>query len=329
MSSQVNLGDVSSSILVVDDQAFNLEVMEGLLYREGYKVLTASDAEEALKVIQREHVDLAILDVMMPGMNGFELCRRLKTMFQKRFFPIILVTALAELDDKITGLKAGADDFLTKPFHSIELVTKIRSLLRLQKLQGELDRFEDVMLTLAIIIEAKAPYTKGHSERVGRLAMEFASHLGMPPDECDLLFKAGVLHDIGKAAIGDHVLLKTENLSEEEVKLFNDHTCIGETICRPLLSARPVLPVIRNHHERWDGKGFPDGLKGEEIPYYARIVSIANSFDAVVSTRPCPPHISIEEAVGRMEQETASGQWDPGLLKSFGEMMKDQRGFNI
>lgn len=325
----MNLASEGSSILVVDDHAFNLEVMEGLLYREGYKVLTATDAEKALELIGRERVDLAILDVMMPGMNGFELCRKLKEMFQKTFFPIILVTALTELDDKITGLKAGADDFLTKPFHSIELVTKIRSLLTLQKLQGELDNSEGVILTLAVAIEAKAPYTNGHSERVGRLAMEFGSYLGMPQGDRDLLFRGGMLHDIGKVGIEDKVLRKTEDLTEEETILLRNHTLIGETICKPLRSVKPILPVIRNHHERWDGRGFPDGLKGEEIPYFARIVAIANSFDAMVSVRPSRPQITLEEAVGRMTKEEASGQWDPGLLKSFCEMIKDQRGLNL
>ncbi len=329
MTSQVNPGNGSPLILVVDDHAFNLEVMEGLLYREGYKVVTASGGDEALEIIKREHVDLAILDVMMPGMNGFELCRRLKAKFEKRFFPVILVTALTELEDKITGLQAGADDFLTKPFHSLELATKIRSLLKLQKLQRELDHSEDVLLTLAVVIEAKDPYTKGHSERVGCMAMEFASHLGLPQGDRDLLFKAGVLHDIGKVGIEDCILHKTGELTEREMSLLRDHTRIGETICKPLQSARPILPVIRNHHERWDGKGFPDGLKGEEIPYFARIVAIADSFDAMVSTRPYRPHITIDEAVDLMVREEVSGQWDPSLLNSFSELMKNQRGFNI
>jgi putative two-component system response regulator len=324
MAPQVNQENANCSILVVDDHAFNLEVMEGLLYGEGYKVLTASGGEEALKIAAGETVDLAILDVMMPGMNGFELCKRLKTMFGKGFFPVILVTALTELEDKIAGLQAGADDFLTKPFHTVEFLTKIRSLLKLRTLQYAVEHSEDVIMALATSCEAKDPRSKGHSERVGNLAMELASYLGMQQDDSELLFKAGVLHDIGKIGIREDIVYKTTDLTEEEMRLFREHTRIGEDICKPLFSARHVLPAIRSHHERWDGRGFPDGLKGEDIPFFARVVAIANSFDAMVSNGPHRPHFSAGEAVLRMEQERFSGQWDPGLLRSFSGMMKDR-----
>ena len=305
----------------------NLEVMEGLLYREGYKVLTAPNAVEALKVLDEAKVDLAILDVMMPGMNGFDLCRRLKSLSGKRFFPVILVTALSELEDKITGLEAGADDFLTKPFHTIELLTKIRSLLRLRKLQSELDHSEDIILTLAIAIEAKDPYTKGHSERVGTLSMEFGSHLGIPEEDRHLLFKAGVLHDIGKIGVDNFILHKRGYLTKDEFRLIREHVLIGENICFPLHSARRVLPVIRHHHERWDGTGFPDGLKGEAIPLMARITAITDTFDAMVSIRPYRAPFSVEQAISRIEKERDLGQWDPELAEKFVEMMKGQEGF--
>ncbi len=327
--SRVSAEDKDAAILVVDDHAFNLELMEGLLYREGYRVLTAPDAETALGLFRKEEVDLAILDVMMPGMNGYDLCRKLKSMTDRRFFPVVLVTALSEMEDKITGLEAGADDFLTKPFHTMELVTKIRSLLRLRKLQSHLDHSEDVILTLAIAIEAKDPYTKGHSERVGSLSMELGGFLGMSEDDRDSLFKAGVLHDIGKLGIEDRVLHKAEDLTDQEAKLVKDHVLIGETICMPLSSARHILPVIRNHHERWDGQGFPDRLKGKDIPLFARIVAITDSFDAMVSLRPYRSPFTIDEAVGRMKAEKFLGQWDPDILEGFIEMMKNQRGFII
>ncbi len=328
-SSRLNVEDRNAAILVVDDHTFNLELMEGLLYREGYRVLTAPDANTALAIFRRESVDLAILDVMMPGMNGFDLCRKLKSMSEKRFFPVVLVTALSQMDDKITGLEAGADDFLTKPFHTTELLTKVRSLLRLKKLQSELDHSEDVILTLAIAIEAKDPYTKGHSERVGSLSGELGGFFGLSGEDRGSLFKAGVLHDIGKLGIEDRILHKAENLTEQEAKLVRDHVLIGETICMPLYSARHILPVIRNHHERWDGKGFPDGLRGEEIPIFARIVAITDSFDAMVSLRPYRSPFTAADAVGRMEREKESGQWDPTLLAGFIEMMRREREFII
>jgi putative two-component system response regulator len=319
-------GDGNPSILVVDDLPFNLEVLEGILFREGYRVLPASDAREALDVIDRSPVDLAVLDVMMPGMNGFDLCRKLKTISGKRFFPVILVTALNELEDKIKGIEAGADDFLTKPFHTIELVTKIRSLLRLRKLQSELDHSEDIILTLAIAIEAKDPYTKGHSERVGALASDFAEWLGLPGEDRGLLYKAGILHDIGKIGIDDYTLRKKGNLTENEMSTVREHVVIGENICMPLHSARKVLPIIRHHHERWDGTGFPDGLKGNEIPFLARLIAVTDAYDAMVSMRPYRSPFSEDAALDMMDNEKESGQWDPELVGRFIEMIKARRG---
>lgn len=316
----------NSSILVVDDLPVNLELMEGLLYREGYRVLTALNAEEAISITEHDPVDLAVLDVMMPGINGYDLCRLLKIKYSKRFFPVILVTALNELEDKIRGLEAGADDFLTKPFHTIELTTKIRSLLRLRKLQSELDHSEDIIMTLAIAIEAKDVYTKGHSERVGTLSMEFGAFLGLPDEDRHLLFKGGVLHDIGKIGIDDFILHKTGTLTERELSQVKDHVIIGQNICTPLHSAQKILPVIRHHHERWDGTGFPDGLKGEQIPLFARIVAIADAFDAMVSIRPYRAPYSSEEAITMLENERHSGQWDPTLVRSFTEMMQRHGG---
>jgi cyclic di-GMP phosphodiesterase len=326
MSSELNIEKGNSSILVVDDMPFNLEVMEGILYREGYRVVTASNAGEALQVIESKPVDLAVLDVMMPGMNGFDLCRKLKSLAGRRFFPVVLVTALNELDDKIAGLEAGADDFLTKPFHTVELIAKIRSLLRLRKLQGELDHSEDIILTLAVAIEAKDPYTKGHSERVGNLSMDFASYIGLPSGDQHLLYKAGVLHDIGKIGVDDYILHKSDDLTAGELKSIREHVIVGEHICKPLHSARKILPAIRHHHERWDGTGFPDRLRGDEIPFFARIVAITDTFDAMVSKRPYRAAFSPKEALGRMEQEKSQDQWDPALIDRFICMTRERLG---
>lgn len=328
MSSDIRIENIetgNSSILVVDDMPFNLEVMEGILCREGYQVITASGASEALKLIEERPVDLAILDVMMPGMNGFDLCRKLKSLAGKKFFPVVLVTALNELDDKITGLEAGADDFLTKPFHTIELITKLRSLLRLKKLQGELDHSEDVILTLAIAIEAKDPYTKGHSERVGKLSTEFAAYIGLSAEEQALLYKAGILHDIGKIGVDNHILHKKDNLTDDELRSIREHSLIGEQICKPLQSARLILPVIRHHHERWDGTGFPDGLRGNEIPFFARIITVTDTFDAMVTMRPYRAAFSREEALMIMEREKLEDQWDPDLIDKFIRMMRERQ----
>jgi len=315
-----------SSILIVDDLKVHLELMEAIFETEGYKVFTAQNAGEAIQLTESLSPDLAILDVMMPGMSGYDLCKRLKERYGARFFPIILVTSLAELEDKIAGIEAGADDFISKPFKSIELITRVRSLLKLKRLQEELDHSESVILTLAVALDSKDPYTKGHSERVATLSAEFAAFIGLPEKEQSLIKKAGTLHDIGKIGIGDFILHKTGILTKEELRLIEQHTVIGENICRPLRSLSSILPAIRHHHERWDGMGFPDGLKGEDIPLMARILAIADSFDAMVSERPYRSPASMEEAIRRMALERSSGQWDPSFLNRFIDMMRKKKG---
>ena len=316
------IGEEKASILIVDDLEVHLELMEAIFEKEGCHVLTAHNADEALRLLEKSSPDLAILDVMMPGMNGYDLCKRLKEKSGARFFPVILVSSLSELEDKIAGIEAGADDFITKPFKSIELTTKVRSLLKFKKLQEELDHSESVILTLAVALESKDPYTKGHSERVGNLSAEFAAFIGLPEKEQTIIKKAGIIHDIGKIGIGDHILHKSDILTKEEVIFIEQHTVIGEKICMPLYSLSVILPIIRHHHERWDGEGFPDGLKGEQIPIMARILSIVDTFDAMVSERPYRRPISIEKAAKKMEEEKNFGQWDPVLLEKFVEMMR-------
>lgn len=310
------------TILIVDDIPSHLELMEALLGREFFDFLTASNGTEALQVIEESSPDLAIIDVMMPGMDGYELCKRLKTMAGSKFFPVIMVTALNELEDKIKGLEAGADDFFSRPFHSVELLTKVRSLLRLRELQKELDHSEDIIITLAIAIEAKDPYTKGHSERVAKFSSSFARFIGLSENEQNLINKAGVIHDIGKIGIREGILQKSGSLSEDDLQLIRQHPVIGENICKPLSSLQAVLPAIRHHHERWDGRGYPDRLKGNEIPFMARILGIADGFDAIVSERPYRKGTTTEMALRKIEVEGVEGQWDPELLQKFIEMMR-------
>ncbi|HCC69459.1 MAG TPA: metal-dependent phosphohydrolase [Nitrospiraceae bacterium] len=311
-----------SSILVVDDLQVHLELLEAIFEKEGWRVITACNGSEAIHVAENSSPDLAILDVMMPGMSGYDLCKNLKHRYGARFFPVILVTSLSELKDKVAGIEAGADDFISKPFQPLELITRVRSLLKLKRLQEELDHSESVILTLAVALESKDPYTKGHSERVGNLSEELVAFIGLSEKEQNLIKKAGALHDIGKIGISDSILHKKGILTKEEHNLIKQHTVIGENICRHLCSLRAVLPAIRHHHERWDGRGFPDRLSGDKIPLMARILSIADTFDAMVSERPYRETASIVEAIKKMEAEKDLGQWDPSLLNKFVEMMK-------
>ena len=237
-----------ASILIVDDLEVHLELMEAIFEKEGCHVLTAHNADEALQIFEKSSPDMAIIDVMMPGMNGYDLCKRLKEDKGARFFPVILVTSLSETEDKIAGIESGADDFISKPFKSIELTTKARSLLKLKRLQEELDHSETVILTLAVALEAKDPYTKGHSERVGNLSAEFAAFIGFPEKEQVIIKKSGLIHDICKIGIGDNILHKDGLLTKEEIRFIEQHAIIGEKICMPLCSLSALLPIIRHHH---------------------------------------------------------------------------------
>lgn len=310
------------SVLVVDDVQPNLELMEAVFHKEGLKVHSALNADAALSIYTKERIDIAVLDVMMPGMNGFELCRRLKNFSEKDFLPVVLVTALNEKKNRIIGLEAGADDFITKPFDTQELLAKIRSLLRLKELHEQLDHSENIIFSLVLTLEARDLYTKGHSTRVGDLASEFGAYLGFPSRDQGVLKKAGVLHDIGKMALSETILKKPSSLTSDEVDEIRRHPTLGEDICRPLKSLREMLPGIRHHHERWDGNGFPDNLHGDTIPLMARILSIIDAFDAMVSIRPYRGKRSLDDVISIMEKEKLSGQWDPELTGIFIRMMR-------
>lgn len=311
----------SPSILVVDDVQSNLELMEAIFLCEGYRVHAALGSHSAFNIFMKCTVDLAVLDVMMPGVDGFELCRRFKEISRKRFFPVILLTALSDKKSRIKGIESGADDFISKPFDTAELIIKTKSLLKLKAFQEELDHSENIILTLAVAMEARDPYTKGHSTRVSEISVEFVSFLGLPPKEREEMKKAGILHDIGKICLSESLLRKPGTLTEEELKEIKRHPVLGEDICRPLISIRKILPAIRYHHERWDGTGFPDRLAGENIPIMARILSIIDSFDAMVSIRPYRDRRSEKAPLEIMESERHQGQWDSELLGYFLDMM--------
>ena len=309
------------SVLVVDDVSANLELMEAVFLRAGYTVHMALGAKPAIDIFSSYSIDIAILDVMMPGINGFELCKKLKSLTDKFFFPVILLTALNDKKNKITGIECGADDFISKPFDVVELLTKVKSLLKVRELHEELDHSENIIFSLIAAMEANDYYTKGHSTRVGDLAKEFGSFLGFHEKELGILKKAGILHDIGKIGFSEKILRKPAGLTEEEKKIIRKHPLIGESICRPLLSMQSVLPAIRSHHERWDGNGYPDKLRGDEIPLMARILAILDSYDAMASIRPYRDKRTMDYVLSVMEEERYAGQWDPELTGLFLQMV--------
>lgn len=316
------LKDDVLSILLVDDFETHLELMTEILEMDGFRVIASTDAHAVLARLDELCVDIAIVDVMMPIMSGYELCKRLKSHFGKRYFPVILATGLSQLEDKLTGLEAGADDFFSKPFNTREMIAKTRSLLRLKMLQDELDHTEDMIFTLATAVEAKDNYTRGHSERVSVLSARMAQIICLSEKEITNIRKGGILHDIGKIGVHEDLLHKKTALSNDELTIVRRHPVTGTEICKPLRTLRHILPAIRHHHERWDGLGYPDALYGDKIPLMGQIIGIADSFDAMVSVRPYRAGLSVDESLRIMKDERYAGQWNPTLLDKFITIIK-------
>lgn len=311
-----SLPSVTGTVLVADDQPANRELLEELLTTQGFKVISAPDGAAALDQVGTVHPDLILLDVMMPHLSGFEVCAKIKSNPETYLIPVVLVTALSDKQDRIEGIKAGADDFLTRPVDRVELLARVRSLVRLKLRTDELERAESVLFSLARSIEAKDPYTHGHCERLSNYAVALGEQLHLPADQLLALRRAGVVHDIGKVAVPDAILLKPGRLNEDEWKLIREHSAVGERICAPLKSFRLVLPIIRHHHEKFDGSGYPDGLRGEATPITARIMQIVDVFDALTTDRPYKKAFSVATALSTLREEVAKGWWDP---KVFGE----------
>lgn len=301
-------------VLVVDDVAANRELLEGHLLELGYDVRQARDGLEALEVIDAEEPDLVLLDIDMPRMNGIELCRNLKAHPLRRLIPIVLVTALQDRVTRLQGLGAGADDFLTKPFDAKELLVRTKVLLRERAMNKRLDAAESVILAFARVVEARDLYTVHHAERVGRYAREVGRAHGLTEEECDVLHKGGILHDLGKIVIPEGILLKSGPLNDDEWAVMRRHSAEGTRICLPLRSTTRYLPIVRHHHESFDGTGYPDKLPGREIPLGARIVAVADAWDAMSSDRAYRRALPQEETLRRL-REGAGRQWDPQFVE--------------
>ena len=305
------------TVLVADDNEANLELLSGILTASGYRVICARNGEQALAAARTESIDAALLDVIMPGQSGFAACQKLKSNPETRLIPVVLVTGLSNAEDRIHGIMCGADDFLSKPINKLELLARVQSLVRMKGFTDELENAESVLFSLAKSIEAKDPYTEGHCGRLSDYAEALAEHLALPEEFCVALRRAGIVHDIGKVAVPDNILLKTSPLSPDEWKIMKQHPAVGERICLPLKSFHLVLPVIRHHHEKLDGSGYPDGLKGEQIPITARILQVTDIYDALTTDRPyrkaLPPHTAFE----LMREEVKRGWWDGALVDEF------------
>jgi len=297
-------------ILVVDDYEPNVRGLGQLLRSADYAVTSATNGRDALDLARRERPDLVLLDVLMPGMSGVEVCQELKRSEETCLTPVVLISGAQERQTILAGLEAGADDFLVKPIDAEELRTRVRSLMRLKRLTDDLDSAATLFLTLGRIIEARDPYTEGHCERLADYATALGRRLELPQVDIEALYRGGFLHDIGKIAIPDRVLLKKGKLTKKEFASMMRHAEIGDALLATVRSLDRVRPIVRHHHERIDGRGYPDGLRGDEIPLLAQIVSVVDVFDALTTDRLYRKALPIDTAY-RMLLEKARGGWCP------------------
>lgn len=309
-------------VVVADDDDALRKALSAALVRLGYAVEQAPDGNSALAAVARFEPDLVLLDVDMPGLDGFQVCRALRSEPATRLLPVVLLTGYSEREARFEGLNAGASDFLTKPFDLPELSIRVRNLVAAHRIVKDLESVEQIICSVAKAVEARDGGTGDHCERLAGLAARFGRHLGLTDHQILALGRAGFLHDFGKIGVPDAVLLKPGPLDPEEWRLMRRHPEIGAEICAPLRALREVVPVIRHHHERWNGSGYPDRLKGEEIPYLARVFQIVDAFDALTNDRCYRRALSFEAAVGMLSDEAERGLWDPGLVDRFGELMQ-------
>jgi len=332
------------AILIADDEVRNIELQKAYLEPYDYKILTASNGEEAIKIVAGNNIDLILLDVMMPGKNGFTVTKHLKSHEKTSIIPVILVTALSDKKDRVKGIEAGCDDFISKPVDSSELLARVRSLLKVktyndhmrnyeQELETEVSRrtkelnaalamIEETALEtihrLAAAAECRDQYTGSHILRMSRYAEAIARKMGLDSGFVKALLYAALMHDIGKIGIPDKILMKSGKLNIKEWEIMKQHTVIGAKILNGSKQDYMKLAeeIALTHHEKWDGTGYPQGLKGEHIPISGRIVAVADVFDALISERPYKPSLSTRESFTIIRNEIGT-HFDPGIVNAF------------
>jgi putative two-component system response regulator len=328
----------NSIILVVDDDASNRETLVSILEPEGYRIVLAVNGYEAVEQAKKTQPDVILLDVMMPGMDGFEACREIRSEEKLAEVPILFLTALDDKQSLLEGLASGADDFITKPFDRHILRARLKSITRLDryhKLVEERKRLDEANKSLLLIydetiegwsraMDLRDKETEGHSRRVTEMTLELAKALGLDGEALTHIRRGSLLHDMGKLGVPDSVLLKTSALNEEEWRLMRQHPQLAYDMLYPIAYLRPALEIPLCHHEKWDGTGYPRGLKGEEIPLAARLFSVVDVWDALTSDRPYRPAWSRQKALDYIRDQTGK-HFDPQAALLFFDVVGNKR----
>lgn len=293
-------------------------VLSEFLTRDGFAITRISDGWAALARLSGGHFDIAVLDHDLSGLDGMELCRRIKRDQETRLLPIVLLLPdCGSPEERLDLIEAGADDIAPTPIDLRELIAKLRSLARHKRFTDDLEPAASVMTTLSTMIEARHRYTEGHCHRMANYAATLGRRIGLSAEDIHVLRRGGFLHDIGMLAIPDAVLLKPSGLDDDERALVQSHTVIGESLIANLRSLQPVRSIVRHHHERRDGSGYPDGLRGDDIPLAAQIVGLVDVFEAMTSPRPYQRSVSSQEALAVLRRQVKKGWHREDLLDEF------------
>lgn len=319
---QQTKGNSPFNVLIVDDEFSHRMLEREILQSSGYRVVDTDSGYNVMPLLEENNFDAVLLDQRMPGITGDQVCRRIRDDKRYELLPIIMVTGCYDDKTLSDSLQAGASDFIRKPYSTVEFLSRVNSAVRQKRKTDDLDNAETLLFTLARMVEAKDEETGNHCSRLAYSAARFGQAIGLGAGEQETLRRGGVLHDIGKLAIPDRVLLKKGPLDDDEWDIMRQHTVIGAQLCGGLRSFQEVVPIIRSHHERWEGGGYPDNLRGEEIPLLARVFQLVDIYDALTNPRPYKPAWEHDRVINMLEVELSSGWRDPELCREFIHILK-------
>jgi putative two-component system response regulator len=315
-----------ATVLVVDDEAPSRQFLTRILEREGYVVKSATEGRTALQIINQTPPDVVILDVRLPEIDGFEVCRRVRVDARTRLIPIIMVTGYDAQAERVQGLSAGADDFLGKPFDNYELLARVRSLARMKRYTDDLDSASAILTTLAAMVESRYGYSGGHCYRMANYAAAVGRLLEATDTELQSLYRGAFLHDIGMLAISDAILQNPGPLSEDDYETVKSHPAVGDALCANLRSLQSVRPIVRWHHERVDGSGYPDGLRGDDIPLVAQIVGVVEMYEALTTPRPYQERFTPADALVLLHRHADRGWLPARVVEAMGRVIHTMHG---
>ncbi len=324
----------SSKILVVDDTAIQRIKARDVFSKTNYEVIECSSGEEAMGHLQKRDIDIVLLDVIMPGISGYEVCRRIREELQMKFLPVIMMSTLQGVKEYVQGMDAGATEFLHKPYNEEELLARVNSAIKIKRLTDRLDDAESILNSVGNLVEARDLDTGDHSRRLFNVCQVLGKELGLGDEEMEVLRRGCILHDIGKIGVPDYILLKRGPLTDKEWTVMQSHPTIGVNICNGLKSMKGTVDIIGCHHEKMNGSGYPYGLSGDEIPKLVRVFQVADVYDALKSERPYKKPFSTERIMETFIEEADKGWWDPeitsvliGVLNTRPEALECEESF--